>query len=1441
MAKRYFNWTLAIVLVVATAVLVVSAVALRGWQRRVRADRALGPAQEAYERGDWEEAARQFGRYVSIHGDDAEALLKYAEAQENRRPVMPNNLAHAQSVYSSILRRDRETGQVAADLVKKAAVALVELDLQRNAFGEAELNASQYLEQHDHPTVRRLLGVALRGREHWAEAAGVLADLIEDHPNEVLAYEIIGTLAVDHPDDVNRPADHWFDEAVRRNPGSALAYVIRAAFRRRSGDLTGAQADLEQAETLNPSETEVRLRLIAELANTGARDEATGQLKALQAEVPEEQSLYRTWAMLALTSGSTQEMQTVAQTGLEALARQPWDFMPVATELYLEADQDDKANECVARMREKGAMPATVAYLEGRLAERQGHLQEAAKNWSNAISLNYNDYLSLAYRTPPPVRMALASALERLGDVQSAIGQMRTLVSEASNDPGFITLQIRGRLYLAQLLARTGNWSAVMDETRRVRSLDPNSTAAALLEVQARMALLVARKEPPGRPAWQDIENQLEALDEATDGSLPSGLLRVRAAVLQGRFTDAGALLDELDRRFPGEAQIAQRRAALHIAEAASYDKQGDVQQAAEKEAQAVSILRRAIEESPQNAEPVLYLASLLERQQKVQACESVITEAMARIEQSQARRDLGLWLAWRYVAWGQDEKRYELLARLAPQYPTDIQIKRSLLDIRSVASDTAAAQKLVDEIKTIEGQDGWQWRLEQAKIWCVNPDTFESRYAEIIALLQENLQANSSDTSSRLLLAAAYKDAGEIQAAVGLYRELLRHDPNNVDVIVGAADALSAAGRGDEARQILAEAEQRDLYHPKLRRRQLVEDLRLSDTAQDSETRREALVSASHILEEMLAEDPNDVATQLKLALVLARQQKFEDAQIIIDDLRAADPQALDATAAQVQLYIEQGDTEKAMQLCDEVVKNLNNALAHVIRARTYETLNQPERALADFTRAIELEPQKPVLWRARAGLYRALGRMADAVADVREALELAPEDLSVQKLAVTVLLESGGHADLVEAERLLDDALADWPHDPDLRLGRAKLLLTRATAMANEQARGILTDLTDRYPKQIEAWRLLGRLELSEDEPSRAVGLATQGLAHNPGSRQLLQLRADAEWRLSPTVAIDTLKTLANQYPKDIAIVAQLAYAYVDSGAPATALRLMRKSVAGLEGGAHRRGQIVMATMMHRVGDKAGAKSLFDELVQAEPDDFLPVLAQAELFAADQNWTALKALMADWCSGHPDDVQTPTTVARRLFSNAEESARRMTEELLRSVLERHPASIDVLHLLAILMHMTDRDEEAARLYRRILDLDSNDVVAMNGLAWFLCESQRQYQEALDLATRGLALAPHYSDLRDTRGVIYYRLARYEDAVRELTMCVDQYSGNAPALTSARFHLGRAYIALGHKEEAREELTQSLALQGQIGGLTPSDRAEAKRLLAQVQEQEDD
>lgn len=1398
MPKRYFNWKLAIVLLIGLAVLGVTAFGLRWWQKRNRAEGGLAVGNKAYSECRWEDAASNLGRYLAVKGDDVPILLKYADAQIRIRPLKRNNIQQAIGAYENALRTDKNNSE--------AARQLSGLYLTVGMAGEAERIARKYLDANQDPEIRRILAAALANQRKFDEAVMELKGIIAEHPEQVPAYEALGQLAEQRRESSPEPAEHWFDEAVKNNPSSALAYISRAGFYIRNRDRAKALADLEQAEKLDLSDSTVRLRLAAGFIYTNALDKAEEQLVAVQKAKPTEQALWQMWAELAIQSRSQEKMLTVAETALKELSSQPWDFMPTAAELFIRCGKLDRATDCISQLRQKDIAPSVVAFMEGLIADQKGQPFEAVKCWQRAIQLDNKS---------PRVRLLLATALSRLGDIQSALGQLRTVSSE---NPSFVD----GQIAMARMLAQTGNWAETAEYAQKAIQLSPGNFEAILLHLQARMQLLATRPPEENAQNWEDIKKQLSALEEATKGALEVKLLQFQLAIQQHNFADAEQIVTQLKKDHPSQLRVAMAETDLLIAQ--------------EKIDEAISKLDETVKQFPDATEPVRILALLLNQQKDYDKCEAAIKDGLARIKQPILQREIGLLLAELYTQWGQRDKVYPLLNELAQKFPNDIPIKRRLLGCQQVIKDSEKAQRIVDDVKSIEGEGGWQWRYEQALVWFGAAD-FEDRHPQIISLLRESLLTNPDDQASRLLLAATHERAGNLQMALSIYRQALDRSPQDLRIIIPTVAALYKAKEYDEAEQILNRVSQEKLRHPQLQQLQF-----------ESYLRRGQLSSASDILENILGTDPNNQAVCLSLALLDMRQGKFNEAGRLLDKLRAGEPNSPPVMVAQVQLNLQQQKPEAALNLCNEIVNNLHNASAYVLRARVFASLGQNDKAIEDFEHAMTTEPNNIEAWVARSDFHHTIGENDKAQADIQQALSLAPDNSQVQKRAIMLLLTSGNPDKIRQAKSILDKGLESHPDNSELQLLKVRTLLAEGTAPAIENATAILQKITENQPAISEAWLLLGEILLRQGEPGKAIDAALRGLANKTNDKALLVLKARAEAARSPAMSILTLRELRDIDPNDTDTAVFLANAYVAAGEPNKAVELLRNQINICNDSNRRKCNLALAVALYKSGDKTEAQKEFDLLLESEPNDPGPLLAQAMVFKDDQLWSQINQIVTDWHQKHPKDTRTPLTIAGELIAMESNEAKKTAEEILRMILNRDSNCIEAMSVLATLLQITERTGEAAGLYEQILALQPNNAIAINNLAWIMCEEQGRFQQALDLTERGLKIAPNYIDLIDTRGVAYYRLGQFNKAIEDFTACIKLYPKESPAGTASRFHLARALVAVrrmqmlssrtitfGEKDKAIEYLNQILNSESQTKNLSPKDLAEARHLLEEL------
>ncbi len=1400
MPRRYFNWKLACVLLIGLIVLTVTAFALRKWQRNRIAYSSLEQGNVAYEESRWPEAAKHLGRYIAVASDDVPSLLKYAHAQINIRPLKHNNLQQGIGAYRAVLRIDRNNAE--------AASKLVEIYLQMGMHGEAELIATRVLQgdgvdkeigaaqTEQSVQLRRMLAVAFIGQRRFEEAAGELEAIISEHPDRISAYELLGALTEQRPEDFSRQPAFWFDEAIKNNPSSAQAYIARGAYYLRLKDKTKAVADLQQAEKHDLSDPLVRLHLARELIAAGVLDSAEKHLVAIQDVEPANQMLWQIWARLALRLNSEATILKVADTGLKELSSQPWDFLPVAAELYIRCDKLDLADKCIDRLRQEDLMPSTTAFLQGLSSEKKGQYYEAAEHWRRAMQLGNNS---------PQISLALALATIRSGDTQSALRQARSMVSQYPN-----SLDVR--VLLARLLSQTGSWAQAAEHSRIAMRISPDSLDATLLYISSQMQLLAEKRTPAESQAYRDIEDTLVQLDETAGNVAQIKVLRLQLAMLRSDIAGAETLTAELKDDHPGQLKPAMVEV--------------EMLRAAGNTEQTITKLNELTEQFPQSVEPVQYLAKLMSQQDKHAEAERNLKDALLRIEEPASRRELALLLAGLYTQWGQGEDAYQLLNSITDELPRDILLKRSLLSYRQSTEDLANAQQLVDSIKTLEGQDGWQWRYEQARLWFIQ-DNFDKLYPQIISILRENLLRDPDDQSSRVLLAAACEKAGQLPLAVSTYREALSRSPKDLRIIVPAVAAFYKANEYDYADRILRQAASENLFHPELKR-----------LALQSYLKRGQLGSAGDMLESLLDNDPDNRAVRLSLALLKIRQKQFAEAQKLLDNLKTAEPDSFPVTVAQIELNLQQNNPDEAIRLCDEIINKSENATGYMLRARTLVFLGETEKAEKDFQQATALEPDNSDTWTAMSDFYRSSGQPDKAASDIQKAMSLAPDNLSIQKRAIILSLASGSKDTIAEGRSILDKALADNPADVELRLYKSRLLLSEATAPAIKQAMDILKKIIAEQPEQNPAWTLLAQTALTQEQTAEAIDIALRGLVYHPDDKSLLLLKAEGEARRSPRLAIPTLKAMLDAYPDDTVIALRLIEVYIGAGQPQQAVELAGAQLASSEQSADTgRLRIALAIALHKSGDKAQAQEIFDSLIEAAPDDTSPFFAQIQLMKDDQLWPELRQKAFSRLEKHPEETDVPLAVAVGLAQNESSQAKAIAKDMLGTILDRRPDYLPAMNALAMLLQMTGETEESAVLYRRIIDIEPENVIAMNNLAWIMCQDQQEYQAASELATRGLQIAPTYVDLIDTRGVSYYKLGRYDDAIADFNKCLKLYPAAATARTATYMHLGRALAKSGRNGQAVENLKKSLEMNARTGGLSADERADTHNLIETLEQ----
>lgn len=103
--------------------------------------------------------------------------------------------------------------------------------------------------------------------------------------------------------------------------------------------------------------------------------------------------------------------------------------------------------------------------------------------------------------------------------------------------------------------------------------------------------------------------------------------------------------------------------------------------------------------------------------------------------------------------------------------------------------------------------------------------------------------------------------------------------------------------------------------------------------------------------------------------------------------------PQDADAWLARGKMLFFQGQLVKAIADLDESLKLAPNSEAHTLRGFAWKRSGDKEKAMADFDKAIELDPANAMAWRVRGATFASKGEHAKQLANYSESIRLDPD----------------------------------------------------------------------------------------------------------------------------------------------------------------------------------------------------------------------------------------------------------------------------------------------------------------------------------------------------------------------------------------------------------------------------------------------------------------
>ena len=774
----------------------------------------------------------------------------------------------------------------------------------------------------------------------------------------------------------------------------------------------------------------------------------------------------------------------------------------------------------------------------------------------------------------------------------------------------------------------------------------------------------------------------------------------------------------------------------------------------------------------------------------------------------------------------GKDDRKMKYLEK-GKAYLEENNLQKAKIEFKNVVqidpkfSDAYFYMGLVEE-KSKEPQKAYGYYQKAVDL---NPDYIEPKLklAEIYTviggseyfdkakvILQDILDKDSGRLKARLIQQQiSYKEGNE-EAAIKEIEKLVEMDPSLDNGINLLASAYAAKGEIDKALNILDKGIKADNKNINLRskkisilmadkrfddvEKELIEILNLDKSIYASHlalssfySKINKLEKAENILRDGINEDPDDLNRSLVLVQFLANRQGSAKAIGELNSMIAAKPDAYELKILLGRIYRDTKENEKAKKLFSMVAKESNS---DVDRAHANNLLAEMLISEADVNGSKLILDE---LLKEHPNNFDALhlrGKVALIEKDFKSAInyfrsvnKLQPDRADISKM----LAQAYFHSNEYElAENVLMNAIKADPKSADARISYVEFLVTQKR---DKDAKKALQDARNAnksdYSLQLLAFKFsvsekdnraqeIVLDEMKETSPDKRDVYINRGnyyLTHKKYDKALDEFKLAFDKSSSPPEAIESLEMIARIYAAQNKV--------------ADAIKYMKQRIA------------------------------------SNPKDILSRFVLANIYSSNKDMENAKKYyrsVMDVNKVWPKPYQLLAAVYK-IEGNIDQAINVLKEGL-------DAANNDILLeiTLAGYLEIQKKYDEAMLIYKRILNSNSNNMVALNNLATLLLDHSKEansVDDALSYASK-LDIEQNIA-FKDTMAWAYAKSGDYQKSIDLVKPIADE----SPKIHVFQYHAGYALYHNGQKDEARKYLEKAVTSPVDFSG-----KDEAKRLI---------
>jgi len=797
------------------------------------------------------------------------------------------------------------------------------------------------------------------------------------------------------------------------------------------------------------------------------------------------------------------------------------------------------------------------------------------------------------------------------------------------------------------------------------------------------------------------------------------------------------------------------------------------------------------------------------------------------------ARSDLNAVMAFAFLSQGNTAKAKELLDAALADRPGNV--RALLLEAQLAARGDGgleSAMRLVESALKGSPND------VDALMMKAEIEQAERKPEEARKTLDQAVDAHPDSIAARSAVFSFALKSGNMESAKAQVARMKDVAPNDVRTVYSDALLSSAEGNNahahDAIQRVLAA---RPDHLPSLYLSGVI-DYQLGSYA-----------SAEEALRKVVARFPEDAGVRRILTLVYLRTGRGQQA---LDTLSPAlkrypDNPVLLRTAGEVYLAsgntalaetsyeranaIDKGDLASQVRLAqvrlaggdtDRAINDLESLATHDSSAAQADLAlfsarmqrHEYDKALAAVDVLEEKYPKSAFVPNLRGTVYLAKRDLKAARASFEKALALQSDFVAAARNLAIIDMQEGN---IPAARKRYDAMLAKNPKNEILLLSLAEL--QTVSGDSSDRVKETIDKAIAANPTSVGARLALIRYEARQHQCNAAIAAAQSALAAVPDNPQLTEALASTQLMAGETnQAIETFKKLVQLQPQNSMALLRLAEAQVALKDYPSAIDNERKALVLQPESPQATAALAKTYIASGRADSAIAEA---RKMQGEHSDKAVGYAlEGDILATQQKWSeaasAFKAAL---------DRQPVPGVAARYYIVLQ-NAGRTTEAVAMTDkwMAQNPKDPTIPLFLAE-QHQQHKELPAAKTgYLKVLDIDSNNIVALNNLAWILGEEGDA--KALEYAERANRIAPLDPHVLDTYGWVLARGGQQKRATEVLRMATRL----APGEGAIRLHLAKALIQSGDKTAARQELSEL----AKLDKASPI-RAEAEKLQASL------